>query len=118
MGLALKGVHAFNVANFLKLPIPSIDKPEFVPFLKQVKKSHPTLYSKIKKVGHGINYGEGPFKIYDQNPGMFESRREAKDLWKFIRAMMPKVITWQNRTVLQAATIRRVQNPFGRPRWF
>jgi DNA polymerase-1 len=118
MSLALKGVHAYNVANYLKLQVPALNDPALVPFLKGVKKQYPALYGKIKKVGHGINYGEGPFKIYDQNPGMFENRAEAKQLWKFIRSQMPKVIEWQNRTVLQAGTTRRLQNPFGRPRWF
>lgn len=124
MKLALIGAHAYNTACYLRdvmkqpITIPHVDSPELPPLLKQVKKANKTLYSKIKKVGHGINYGEGPFKIFDQNPGMFATRSEAKSLWAFIRKLIGKVIEWQNRTVLQAATTKKIVNPFGRPRWF
>lgn len=122
MKLALKGVHAYNTAVFLAKyqggkEVPPIDSPEFEPFLKVVKKGNPSLYAKLKKIGHGTNYGEGPFKIFDQNPGMFTKRAEAKQLHGFIKGNMPKVITWQNTIVRQTGITKKVTNPFGRPRW-
>lgn len=116
--LALLGVHAFATAHWLKLAVPSTDSPNIRPFLKQVKETHGALYKKIKKAVHGINYGLGPEKLFSMNPGMFESRREAKQLHAFVKGLFKGVTAWQNRTVIQALTQNHLVNPFGYVRWF
>lgn len=116
--LALLGVHAFVTAKWLELMIPPLDSPEIVPFLRQVKETHNSLYKKLRRAVHGINYGLGPEKLFSVNPGMFENRKEAKQLHAFIKSLFKGVTDWQNRTVIQALAQNHLVNPFGYIRWF
>jgi uracil-DNA glycosylase family 4 len=116
MELATKGVHAYATARRSGM---SVSPKTFTSELaEQVKREQPSLYKKLKKTNHGINYGEGWRKLFKINPGLFSSEADAKELWEFIRSEIPKVIEWQDRTVKQAFTKHRLTNPYRYQRWF
>jgi DNA polymerase I-like protein with 3'-5' exonuclease and polymerase domains len=114
--LAKKGVHAYATAKFLGEDV----SPETFTHEDKLRiaRTHPKIYKQLKSANHGINYGEGVIKLYRLNLALFRSVDEARQMWEFIRSLIPKVIEWQDRITALAFKENRITNPFHYPRWF
>lgn len=117
MDLATKGIYTFVMAEYLRTPV-QLNDPLIREKLAEIKAANPSLYKKFKTCVLGIGYGLGPDNMFEQNPGLFESKSEARKLRKFILRLFPKIAAWQKAVVNEARVKCSLENPFGYIRWF
>lgn len=116
MKLAKIGVYTFVMGKYMKLDLDP-DDPELPEKLKELKKKFKSSYKKWKTLVLGVLYGLGPHQMFEQNPGVFASRQETKELKKFFFSIFPKIEKFQESSVFEAMSTAMVKNPFGYIRW-
>lgn len=69
---------------------------------------------------HGVNFGEGAYKLHQVHSDLFASRAEAQEIIKLIFKLFPKLAQWQDAVRWQAHNDpnRRLRSPFGYHRYF
>jgi DNA polymerase I-like protein with 3'-5' exonuclease and polymerase domains len=94
------------------------DSPELVQELKKYKSLDAGEYKKFKCIVLGLGYGEGRNTLFANNPGTFDSVKEAGELKEFVFETFPKIRQWQQQVVQMARKEGMIKNPYGYIRWF
>lgn len=118
MALADKNIYCYVMARYNKWDMPHLDDPRLPAFLASLKSKDKVAYKKWKSTVLGIGYLEGAAEIVAQNPGVFDSINEAKELKAFYYDTFPKIKTWQDSVIATARKEGRIVNPYGYVRWF
>jgi uracil-DNA glycosylase family 4 len=124
MKLSRIGVYTYVLAKHEKIDV-NIDAPDLAETLSKIKAKYKnpkegeyvSPYKKFKTLVIGICYGLGPDQMFEQNPGVFESKGEARKLRRFFFKLFPKIEQFQESAVAEAKTTALVKNPFGYIRW-
>jgi uracil-DNA glycosylase family 4 len=124
MKLSTMGVYTYVLAKHIGLQLDPND-PSLPEILAKIKKENKepkpgeyvSPYKKFKTLVLGICYGLGPDQMFEQNPGVFSSKGEARKLRKFFFQLFPKIEMFQENAVEEARTTALVKNPFGYIRW-
>lgn len=124
MRMARYGVHDFVVAHMMRLPhaprLSSMPDPELKVALKEIKSRYKPERNKAKRAVHGVNFGEGAYKLHQVHSDLFASRSEAQALIQLIFRLFPKVAHWQAEVRWQAHSDpkKRLLSPHGYHRYF
>ena len=117
--LSTKNIYTYVMAKFMRWGLPDdVDCEEFDQLLRTYKQQDDIMYKRFKCSVLGISYLEGPRTLFEQNPGVFESRQEASRLRRFVLDTFPKIEKWQLETIARAAKEKRLFNPYRYVRWF
>lgn len=124
MKLSTMGVYTYVLAKALGMEL-DVDDPLLPSILAKIKKENKkpkpgeyvSPYKKFKTLVLGICYGLGPDQMFEQNPGVFSSKGEARKLRKFFFQLFPKIKAYQENVVQEARTTALIKNPFGYIRW-
>lgn len=124
MKLSTMGVYTYVLAKALGMEL-NVDDPLLPKILAKIKEENKkpkpgeyvSPYKKFKTLVLGICYGLGPDQMFEQNPGVFSSKGEARKLRKFFFQLFPKIKAYQENVVQEARTTALVKNPFGYIRW-
>ncbi len=109
--LARKGVHAYVVCKWLKLPFDDAS-------IALVKEKHKALYDKFKTVNHSINFGASDYQVWKNNPETFKTHKEAKELYNFIFKSLPGLKEWHRQLQMTAQKNGYLDNPWGFRHYF
>lgn len=124
MKLSTMGVYTYVLAKHQGVLLDP-DDPNLPDLLSEIKAKNKipekgeyvSQYKKFKTLVLGICYGLGPDQMFEQNPGVFRNKREARRLKKFFFELFPKIKEFQDGAVNEAKYNALVKNPFGYIRW-
>lgn len=124
MKLSTMGVYTYVLAEHEGIKI-DLNAPDLAEVLAEIKRKNKkprkgdyvSPYKKFKTLVLGICYGLGPDQMFEQNPGVFASKGEARKLRRFFFKLFPKVEQYQESAVAEARTTALIKNPFGYIRW-
>lgn len=92
-------------------------------FLKEIRSKHEKVRdNQAKPLNHGVNFGEGPGRLYQENREYFKDIAEAKRMWLKLRQIYPKTFAWQDMILASLDTdnggVNYLQSVWGTRRWF
>ena len=119
-------IHAILASHYLKKlgksnePISmNWDEDKIITTIRMIKKRFPGEYSKSKSIVYLSLYGGAPAMIFDQNPGVFDSIEECKQLQDmFFSTLAVKIKKWQSDVLDQAHRKCYLENPYGQRHYF
>lgn len=123
MDLAAKDIHSFVTGHLVKWPgielFTGLSDDDQRGILAEIKAQHKDIRNfKAKPSILGIGFGMGYRRLYFENRESFSAEAEAKRLLDLIRALFPKVFTWQERVCEEADRTGRLISKWGGIRWF
>lgn len=124
MRMARYGVHDFVVAHMMRLPhadsLAALPDDELKAALKQIKIEYKPERSKAKRAVHGVNFGEGAYKLHQVHSDLFATKAEAQQLINLVFRLFPRLAEWQGEVRWQAHRDpkKRLVSPHGYHRYF
>lgn len=112
--LAKLGVHAFLCSYLVGEPADtSWDDDKLRAWFRRIKKQHPDMYYVAKKVVHLSNYGGTPAKMWEAEPTVFKSPKEAAKYQDHYFSIAPKLPKWHLELCERAEKTGFVRAPDG-----
>jgi DNA polymerase I-like protein with 3'-5' exonuclease and polymerase domains len=109
--VAKLGSHAFVLSHYLGRPADlGMDDKALGLYLDGLKGGYPTEYKIVKIANNAFNYRQG---LYNMARTLGKSVKETKEIRSVIERAFPKIVQWQNTTMMQAHTQGRLTTPFG-----
>lgn len=124
MRMARYGVHDFVVAHMMRLPeaqsLARMPDAELKSALKEIKSRYKPERNKAKRAVHGVNFGEGAYKLHQVHSDLFANKAEAQGLINLVFKLFPRVAQWQDEVRWQAHNDpkKRLLSPHGYHRYF
>jgi hypothetical protein len=124
MRMARYGVHDFVVAHMMKLPhaqrLAAMPDADLASALKDIKKRYKPERNKAKRAVHGVNFGEGAYKLHQVHSDLFGNKAEAQALITLVFTLFPSLKRWQDEVRWQAHNDpkKRLLTPHGYHRYF
>lgn len=124
MRMARFGIHDFVVAHMMRLPhaptLKSLPDDELQAALKEIKRQYKPERNKAKRAVHGVNFGEGAYKLHQVHADLFANKAEAQALINLVFRLFPRVAEWQGEVRWQAHNDpkKRLLTPYGYHRYF
>lgn len=111
MRVARLGSHAFVLSHYIGAPADlSLSDKELGDYLDGLKTGYPDEYKTVKIANNAFNYKQG---LYNMAKTLGKSVAETRHIRSVIEGAFPKIVKWQETTMLQAHAQGRLTNPFG-----
>lgn len=119
--------HAFVAGWLVRYPgietSLSLSDPDLKLYLKEIRSKHEKVRNEqAKPLNHGINFGEGPKRLYVEYEEYFESELQAKQMHELMRRVYPKTFLWQDQLLasleIKGGRAPYLQSVWGARRWF
>jgi hypothetical protein len=109
--LAKRGAHDWLVCKWLGWEFTPENK-------KRVKNEHGELRERMKRVGHGTNFGMRPYLMHINDPEAFPTLKSAKDTQEFLFTSIPRLRSFQRECRERAQKEGYLTNAWGLRHYF